>query len=137
VKTTSDIVDPCSSVKLADETIDRTPELPPTRFLRLPALQVRQTAESILYSFAVDAKSISSFAAVSRLRRDANLDLSGYQRTEIRSHILEIKKYLESPDPLIPNAIVIAFDQRCISRHCRPESRRALPVGYHCHPLPR
>jgi len=80
--------------------------------LRLPALQVRQTADSVLYSFAVDAKLVSRFARVSRLHRGRDQAVVGYQRREVRAHILEIKKYVESSDPLIPNAVVIAFDRR-------------------------
>jgi DGQHR domain-containing protein len=38
--------------------------------------------------------------------------LAGYQRPEVISHIAEIRNYLESTDPLLPNAIVIAFDDR-------------------------
>src|SRR5205085_2239060 len=29
-----------------------------------------------------------------------------------RSHIAEIRRYLESPHPMIPNAVVVAFDSR-------------------------
>ena len=80
--------------------------------LRLPALRVRQGETRTLYTFAVDGKLISQFAAVSRLRRDAELAILGYQRPEVWSHIGEIRRYLESGAPMIPNAIVVAFDER-------------------------
>lgn len=80
--------------------------------LRLPALRVHQGPDRILYTFAVDGKLLSSFAAVSRLRRDAERAVLGYQRPEVLSHIGEIRQYLESGNPMIPNAIVIAFDER-------------------------
>lgn len=80
--------------------------------LRLPALQVRQGERRILYSFAVDGKTLHRFAAVSRLRRDAERAIHGYQRPEVLSHIGEIRRYLESTAPMIPNAIVVAFDDR-------------------------
>src|SRR5439155_1899061 len=45
------------------------------------------------------------------IRRDhSNNELIGYQRPEVLSHISEIRRYIESENPLIPNAIVIAFD---------------------------
>ncbi len=80
--------------------------------LRVPAIEVRQRVDRVLYSFAIDGKLISSFATVSRLRRDDGKGLSGYQRPEALSHIAEIRNYLESESPMVPNAVVIAFDSR-------------------------
>jgi DGQHR domain-containing protein len=80
--------------------------------LRLPALEVRQGPGRVLYSFAIDGKELTSFATVSRIRRQSSEELTGYQRPEVLSHIAEIRRYLESQDPMIPNAIVVAFDER-------------------------
>ncbi len=80
--------------------------------LRLPAIEVKQSSGKTLYSFAVDGKLISSFATISRIRREEDNELSGYQRPEVISHIDEIRKYVESESPMIPNAVVIAFDSR-------------------------
>ena len=82
--------------------------------LEFPALAIPQGPRRCLYSFAVDGKEIPRFATVSRVRRreeEANA-LFGYQRAEVISHIREIRQYLESPDPLLPNSIVVAFDER-------------------------
>jgi DGQHR domain-containing protein len=80
--------------------------------LRLPALEVRQGDGRVLYSFAVDGKKLPSFAAVSRIRRDGDAEVEGYQRPEVLSHIASIRRYLESEAPMIPNALVVAFDKR-------------------------
>jgi DGQHR domain-containing protein len=80
--------------------------------LRLPALEVRQGPGRVLYSFAIDGKELASFATVSRIRRQSSEELTGYQRPEVLSHIAEIRRYLESQHPMIPNAIVVAFDER-------------------------
>jgi DGQHR domain-containing protein len=80
--------------------------------LRLPALEVRQGDGRLLYSFAVDGKEVPSFAAVSRIRRDGDAQVQGYQRPEVLSHIASIRRYLESEAPMIPNALVVAFDKR-------------------------
>jgi hypothetical protein len=45
-------------------------------------------------------------------RRENQGEVCGYQRPEVLSHIAEIRKYLECSDPMIPNAVVIAFDER-------------------------
>lgn len=79
--------------------------------LRVPAIEVTQSAGRRLYSFAVDGKLIPTFATVSRIRRNG-IELEGYQRPEALSHIAEIRNYLESQSPMIPNAIVVAFDPR-------------------------
>jgi DGQHR domain-containing protein len=80
--------------------------------LRLPALEVRQGSGRMLYSFAVDGKKLSSFAAVSRIRREGDAQVDGYQRPEVLSHIASIRRYLETEAPMIPNALVVAFDKR-------------------------
>ena len=79
--------------------------------LRLPAIEVRQGSGRLLYSFAVDGKLVPTFATVSRIRRDDEKQINGYQRPEVLSHIAEIRNYLESDAPMIPNAVVIAFDK--------------------------
>jgi len=80
--------------------------------LRIPAIEVRQGLGKVLYTFAIDGKLVHRFATVSRVRRNEEGLLSGYQRPEVLSHIHEIKTYVESDSPLIPNAIVLAFDSR-------------------------
>jgi len=81
--------------------------------LRFPAIEVRQSPGRVLYTFAADGKMVHSFAAVSRIhRRDGSGSIKGYQRPEVLAHISEIRNYLESESPMIPNAVVLAFDSR-------------------------
>ena len=82
------------------------------RELRLPAIEVRQGPKRTLYSFAIDGKMLSEFTTVSRVRRPEASAIEGYQRPEVLSHIAEIREYLEAGDPMIPNAVVVAFDRR-------------------------
>src|SRR5436190_20451864 len=79
--------------------------------LRIPAIEVRQSPGRLLYSFAVDGKLVPAFAAISRVHRHDDR-LEGYQRPEVLAHIAEIRDYLEGESPMIPNAVVIAFDKR-------------------------
>ncbi|WP_196006164.1 DGQHR domain-containing protein DpdB [Citrobacter freundii] len=78
---------------------------------RVPALRIRQGEKRQLFSLAIDGKQINKIAAISRIRRGEE-DLIGYQRPEVRSHIKEIQRYIESANPMIPNPVIIAFDQR-------------------------
>lgn len=79
--------------------------------IRVPALAVRQ-GERVLYSFAIDGKTLPLFTTVSRVHRDEERKLGGYQRPEALAHIAAIKRYLETADAVLPNALVIAFDER-------------------------
>jgi DGQHR domain-containing protein len=79
--------------------------------LRLPALEVRQ-GKRRLYQFAVDGKRLADISTVSRIHRDDDGQIGGYQRPEVLRHVRAIRDYLESPGALMPNAIVIAFDSR-------------------------
>lgn len=93
-----------------------------SREMRIPALEITQGKDRKLYTFAVDGKLLHSFATISRVKRDEDFEIEGYQRPEVRSHIQEIQNYIESDNPLIPNALVVAFDQRV---RFEPSSRTA------------
>lgn len=79
--------------------------------LRLPALEVRQ-GDRRLYQFAMDGKRLADISTVSRVHRDEEGQIGGYQRPEVLRHVKAIRSYLESPGALMPNALVIAFDSR-------------------------
>jgi DGQHR domain-containing protein len=97
--------------------------------LRVPAIETRQGRDRLLYSFWLDGKSIPSFAAVSRIGRNDQQRIVGYQRPEVLSHISEIRTYLESENPILPNAVVIAFDP--VVRF-EPFPRAATDAGNDC-----
>ena len=97
--------------------------------LRLPAIEVRQGTEHLLYTFAIDGKVIPSFSTVSRIHRNGDKQIEGYQRPEVLSHIAEIRNYLESDAPMIPNAIVIAFDSR-VRFECTRDPKNPTPYTH-------
>ena len=80
--------------------------------LTVPAIEFRQGDSRRLYSFAIDAKVLPRVAAISRIQRDDEDEVAGYQRPEVGRHIRAIRDYIESDDAMIPNALVIAFDSR-------------------------
>jgi DGQHR domain-containing protein len=106
--------------------------------LRLPAIEIRQGGRR-LYSFAVDGKLLGKFAAISRVKRDERSKIAGYQRPEVLSHIAEIRRYIESDEPLLPNAIVVAFDERVKfeASDVQPASPRYARLGVLVIPLVR
>jgi DGQHR domain-containing protein len=74
----------------------------------VPAIETRQCGRT-LYCFVVDGKRVHDFAAVSRIHRSAG-EVHGYQRPEVLAHVAGIRRYLEGGHPLLPNALVVAFD---------------------------
>ncbi|WP_024875942.1 DGQHR domain-containing protein DpdB [Saccharomonospora piscinae] len=81
--------------------------------LRLPALEIQQGPSRRLYTFGIDGKRVHDIATVSRVRRDTATELQGYQRPENLAHVSAIRRYIDTDaSPMMPNAIVIAFDQR-------------------------
>lgn len=50
-----------------------------------------------------------AIASIDRVKRDEHGHLSGFQRPLVSRHIREIRDYLERPDSVMPNAIVLAF----------------------------
>lgn len=80
--------------------------------IKVPVIQFSQN-NNCLYTFVINGKKLPLFASISRIKRDEDqYELTGYQRPQVVSHIGEIRRYLESENPMIPNSIVIAFDER-------------------------
>jgi len=92
------------------------------KVLRLAAIEIKQGKNRKLYSFAADGKSLHDFCTISRVSRHGEEGLDGYQRPEVMAHINQIRDYLESENPLLPNAIVVAFDD---SVRFRPNAGKA------------
>lgn len=82
--------------------------------IRVRALEITQGPDRCLYSFAIDGKRLPDITTVSRIRRGEQGDLAGYQRPEVLAHVKAIRRYLESPGALMPNALVVAFDPRVV-----------------------
>jgi DGQHR domain-containing protein len=82
--------------------------------MRVPALEIHQGPNRRLYSFAVDGKRLPEITTVSRIHRQDEGALAGYQRPEVLAHVKAIRRYLESPDALMLNALVVAFDPRVV-----------------------
>src|SRR5947199_3247750 len=97
--------------------------------LRVPALRLAQGPSREIYSFGVDGKLLHRFAAVSRIGRDDDAAIRGYQRPEVLSHINAIRSYIQSESPMIPNGIVVAFDSRVQFKPARGLGRGAEGVG--------
>lgn len=85
--------------------------MPQTTPLTFSAIRAQQSAEHVVLTFAASAQDVLSFATIDRIGRDAQGELSGFQRPQVAGHIREIQDYLEKPDSVLPNPIVVAFTE--------------------------
>jgi DGQHR domain-containing protein len=76
------------------------------------AVCAQQSSEHQVLSFAASAADVFRFASINRIGRDAQGELSGFQRPQVAAHIREIRDYLEKPNAVLPNPIVVAFTDR-------------------------
>ena len=76
----------------------------------VPAIEIKQGKRQRIYSFAIDGKLLPDITTISRVKRETDIAITGYQRPEISPHVDEIRRYLESDGALLPNALVVAFN---------------------------
>lgn len=72
------------------------------------ALRTRQGKVDV-YSFYLPGGDVTRIAGISRIERDKDDNLRGFQRKEIRTHVRSIIQYLNQGKVLFPNAITLAF----------------------------
>lgn len=87
------------------------------------ALHATQAADVDVYAFFMRGADIVRIADISRLGRDEQERLHGFQRPEIRSHVKGIVDYLNQGPVLFPNAIIVAMSPEvhfAASRGTRP-----------------
>lgn len=76
------------------------------------ALRLNQNGKHPLYLFTLTGAEILAISAISRISRNDAGKLLGYQRPEVRRHIHEIARYLNSKEVLFPNSIILALSSR-------------------------
>ncbi len=86
--------------------------MPSTEPMTYLAVCAQQSSEHKVLSFAASAADVLRFASIERIGRDAQGELSGFQRPQVAAHIREIRDYLEKPNAVLPNPIVVAFTDR-------------------------
>lgn len=94
------------------------------------ALSFRQSSNRRLFSFAANSNELSSFLTVTRIHRSGeNHQILGYQRPEAISHIRKIRDYLVSDDSILPNALVVAFNDSVQFRPNSTDSDGGVQIG--------
>jgi DGQHR domain-containing protein len=96
------------------------------------ALHTTQGDGLDVYAFFIRGADIVRVADISRLGRDENEGLRGFQRPEIRSHVKGIVEYLNQGPVLFPNAIIVAMSPEvhfAASRGTRPTGDEGIAQG--------
>jgi DGQHR domain-containing protein len=88
--------------------------------LQFDALVPVQSPNLTVFTFVAKAADISKIARIERAGRDGAGTLQGFQRPQIAAHIREIRDYLEKPNAILPNPIVVAFLGKA---HLEPPAR--------------
>lgn len=87
-----------------------TPSDPPHQpVLAVRALRTRQGDGVDVYAFFVPGADLLRIAEISRVHRDADGALQGFQRKEIRNHVQAIVEFLDQGQVIFPNAIILAL----------------------------
>lgn len=77
--------------------------------LKVVALKTTQGDNYDLFSFFLPGSAIFKIAQLSRIHRNKNNGLEGFQRKEIKSHVKRITEYLDTGNVLFPNAILLSM----------------------------
>ena len=109
-----------------------------THLLRFDALAPVQSPKLTVFTFVAKARRSPASPASSGQDAMTIGALQGFQRPQIANHIREIRDYLEKPNAILPNAIVVAFmGQARLEPAASPEESRP-PTGHrHIERAPR
>lgn len=97
----------------------------PSEAIAIRALRTKQGDGVDVFSFFIKGSDISRVAEISRIARDDDDGLKGFQRKEIQNHVKGIIEYLDRGSVLFPNAIILALSPEVEFK----QSRGPTPEG--------
>ena len=89
------------------------------KMLKRRALRINQDPDHPLYLFSLTAHELLHIAEISRISRDDEGRLIGYQRPEVQQHIENIVEYLDNDKIIFPNSIIVALSSSVIFKESR------------------
>lgn len=75
----------------------------------IPAVRTSQAGNIDVYAFFIRGADVLRIASISRISRDEEEALQGFQRKEIKNHVRSIVEFLDQGPVLFPNAIILAL----------------------------
>jgi len=98
--------------------------------LQLRALRTLQKGDIDVFAFFIPGELITTIADISRIHRDDNDVLEGFQRKAIKQHVRNIVEYLDQGDVLFPNSITLALSPEVEFKQSRGrEPQGAIKAG--------
>ena len=76
------------------------------------ALLIEQHSSHPLYLFTLTGEELLKIADISRVSRDNDGKLIGYQRAGVRRHVQDIVDYLNEDSILFPNSVILALSSK-------------------------
>jgi DGQHR domain-containing protein len=95
------------------------------KHISVRALRTKQGDGIDVFSFFIKGSDIARVAEISRITRDEDNALKGFQRKEIQNHVKGIVEYLDKGNILFPNAIILAVSPEVEFK----QSRGPTPEG--------
>lgn len=113
-----------------DDADRAAPGQGPDAVLVYDVILPKQSDACPVFTFAARASDIARVARIERAGRSDTGALSGFQRPQIASHINEIRDYLEKPEAILPNAIIVGFTEGVRLERTGPgRGRLTIDVG--------
>lgn len=107
--------------------------------LKKPAICLLQSKKHPVYLTSLTGTELEQVAEISRLARSDAGKLLGYQRPEVKRHVSGIVDYLNGPDIVFPNSIILSFSSsvRFVPRANGRARKDGIRAGVLEIPLPR
>jgi DGQHR domain-containing protein len=90
-----------------------------SNMLKRRALRINQDPEHPLYLFTLTGEELVRVADISRVSRDEEGKLIGYQRPEVKRHVQNIVEYIDSGNVLFPNSVILALNSDVVFKEIR------------------
>jgi DGQHR domain-containing protein len=87
------------------------------KLIERKALRIVQPSGRELFLLSLSSEELPHVAGISRVSRDNDGKLIGYQRAEVRKHVREIADYLQTPEMILAHPLILCFgsDVRFVS----------------------
>ena len=93
------------------------------------AVKIEQNAKHPLFLFALTGDELDEIAEISRISRDRDGKLIGYQRPGVKKHINDIVEYLNQKEIVFPNSIILAMSSKVKFRQARGAGIKGDPLS--------
>lgn len=80
-----------------------------TKVIERKALRIAQPSGRELFLLSLSGEELLNVAGISRVSRDNDGKLIGYQRAEVRKHVREIAEYLQTPEMILAHPLILCF----------------------------